>query len=154
MRHSKNKKGGLLSDEQIENGIKNIENKLNLVEKQVNEFKNKNTTRDTTIHRDEGDINQKPWQEDKNIKFKDGTINGRVTLSFPRIILLLDNNITQGNTNKPWQEIKEQLLNAISIQDVENVINKYNIIFSANSIGGKRTRKRRNVKKRRTAKRR
>jgi hypothetical protein len=93
----------------------------------------------------------KPWQQDKNIKFTDGT-NGRVTLAFPRIMALLDNNIKQNNTSKPWSEIKTQLLNASSVADVQNIIKQYNIRFSSNSIGG--TRKRRHTgKRKRTSKR-
>jgi hypothetical protein len=161
MRHSRNRKvgGGDIDEE-----IKTIEIKLNEVQDSVNKLKEKyNTTssiteepvikEEETVIKEEGPIQEtipKPWQEDKNIKFKDGQ-GGRVTLSFPRIMLLLSNNVEQKNANKPWTEIKMKLLDATSTQEVQNVINQYKIRFSANSIGGTR-KKRRGGKRRRTSK--
>ena len=108
MRHYKNRRGG---DGDIDQDIKNIEMKLNLIQDSVDKLKEKyNNTpsieepvikEEETIIKEDGPIQEtipKPWQEDKNIKFKDGQ-GGRVTLSFPRIILLLSNNVTQGLTN-------------------------------------------------------
>jgi len=161
MRHTRNRKvgGGDIDEE-----IKTIEIKLNEIQGIVNKLKEKyNTTssiteepvikEEETVIKEEGPIQEtipKPWQEDKNIKFKDGQ-GGRVTLSFPRIILLLSNNVEQKNTNKPWTEIKMKLLDATTTQEVQNVINQYKIRFSANSIGGTR-KKRRGGKRRRTSK--
>jgi len=161
MRHTRNRKvgGGDIDEE-----IKTIEIKLNEIQGSVNKLKEKyNTTssiteepvikEEETVIKEEGPIQEtipKPWQEDKNIKFKDGQ-GGRVTLSFPRIILLLSNNVEQKNTNKPWTEIKMKLLDATTTQEVQNVINQYKIRFSANSIGGTR-KKRRGGKRRRTSK--
>jgi len=161
MRHSRNRKvgGGDIDEE-----IKTIEIKLNEIQGSVNKLKEKyNTTssiteepvikEEETVIKEEGPIQEtipKPWQEDKNIKFKDGQ-GGRVTLSFPRIMLLLSNIDTKTNTNKPWMEIKMKLLDATSTQEVQNVINQYKIRFSANSIGGTR-KKRRGGKRRRTSK--
>lgn len=87
------------------------------------------------------------WHNDKNTKFKDGA-GGRVSLSFPRIITLIDNNINKGNTNKDWVSIKKELNDASSISDVQDIINKYKISFSSNYVAG--TRKRRRVGKRKT----
>ena len=161
MRHTRNRKvgGGDIDEE-----IKTIEIKLNEIQGSVNKLKEKyNTTssiteepvikEEETVIKEEGPIQEtipKPWQEDKNIKFKDGQ-GGRVTLSFPRIMLLLSNIDTKTNTNKPWMEIKMKLLDATSTQEVQNVINQYKIRFSANSIGGTR-KKRRGGKRRRTSK--
>ena len=161
MRHYKNRRGG---DGDIDQDIKNIEMKLNLIQDSVDKVQEKyNNTpssieepvikEEETIIKEDGPIQEtipKPWQEDKNIKFKDGQ-GGRVTLSFPRIMLLLSNNVTQGNANKPWTEIKMKLLDATSTQEVQNVINQYKIRFSANSIGGTR-KKRHGGKRRRTSK--
>jgi hypothetical protein len=153
MRHYKNRRGG---DGDIDQDIKNIEMKLNQIQDNVDKLKEKYNNTPSSI--EEPVIKEepiqvtapKPWQEDKNIKFKDGQ-GGRVTLSFPRIMLLLSNNVTQGNANKPWTEIKMKLLDATSTQEVQNIINQYKIRFSANSIGGTR-KKRYGGKRRRTYK--
>jgi hypothetical protein len=157
MRHYKNRRGG---DGDIDEEIKTIEIKLNEIQDSVNKLKEKYNTTSSSIEepviKEEETIIPiqetipKPWQEDKNIKFKDGQ-GGRVTLSFPRIILLLSNNVEQKNTNKPWTEIKMKLLDATTTQEVQNVINQYKIRFSANSIGGTR-KKRYGGKRRRTSK--
>jgi hypothetical protein len=162
MRHSRNRKVGGGGD--IDEEIKTIEIKLNEVQDSVNKLKEKYDTtssnteepfikEEETIIKEDGPIQEmipKPWQEDKNLKFKDGQ-NGRVTLSFPRIMLLLSNIDTKTNTNKPWMEIKMKLLDATSTQEVQNIINQYKIRFSANSIGGTR-KKRHGGKRRRTSK--
>ena len=89
----------------------------------------------------------KSWVDDKNKKFKDGA-GGRVTLSFSRIITLLDNNINKGNDKKDWSAIKKELNDAKSVDEVQDIINKYKISFSSNFVAG--TRKKRRGGKRRT----
>lgn len=93
----------------------------------------------------------KTWVDDKNLKFSDGD-NGRVSLSFPRIMTLLDNNIKKGDTGKDWATIKSKLNDATSVDGVQGVIKQYQISFAANYIAGTR-RKRRNNKKRTSRKR-
>jgi hypothetical protein len=88
-------------------------------------------------------------QTDKNKKYYDG-VRGRVSLSLPRIIMLIKNNIGK-NTNKQWGEIVEMLNTATSVDQVQNIINEYKLSFSSNSIGGTR-KKRRGGKRRRTSK--
>jgi fumarylacetoacetate (FAA) hydrolase family protein len=94
----------------------------------------------------------KPWQDDKNTKFSDGT-GGRVKLSFPRILTLIQNNINKGNTSKNWTSIKEQLLDATSISAVNSVIKSNALNFTSNTVYGG-TRKRRRGGKRKSSKRR
>lgn len=93
----------------------------------------------------------KTWTSDKNLKFKDGA-GGRMSLSFPRIMTLMDNNINKGNTTKSWSLIKTELNNANSIEDVQDVINKYKLSFASNYIAGTKKR-RKNNKKRKTSRR-
>jgi hypothetical protein len=49
-----------------------------------------------------------PLLQDKDTKYEPG-VPGRVKLSFPRIIMLIDSNKTD-NTIKNWKLIKEKLL--------------------------------------------
>jgi hypothetical protein len=83
----------------------------------------------------------KPWVDDRNMKFRDGT-GGRVTLGFGRLISLLDNNINRGNVNKDWASIKRDLIAANSVGEVQNVIDRYQISFSSNYVAGTRRNKR------------
>ena len=91
-----------------------------------------------------------PLLQDKDTKYEPG-MPGRVKLSFPRIIMLIDNNKTD-NKSKNWDLIKEKLLNATNKNDVQTIIKENQIRFSANSIGGTR-KKRRGGKRSRTHKR-
>ena len=91
-----------------------------------------------------------PLLQDKDTKYEPG-VPGRVKLSFPRIIMLIDNNKTD-NKIKNWKLIKEKLLNATNKNDVQTIIKENQIRFSANSIGGTR-KKRRGGKRSRTHKR-
>ena len=93
----------------------------------------------------------KTWVDDKNLKFSDGD-NGRVSLSFNRIMTLLDNLIKKGDTGKDWATIKSKLMDAKSVDGVQDVIKQYQLSFAANYIAGTR-RKRRNNKKRTSRKR-
>lgn len=89
----------------------------------------------------------KSWVEDKNKKFRDGA-GGRVSLSFSRIMALLDNNINKGDVKKDWASIKRDLNNANSVEEVQNVIDRYMISFSANYVAGTRRRNRKGGKRR------
>jgi len=97
----------------------------------------------------------KSWQTNKDIKFRDGA-GGRVSLSFPRIMTLIDQNKNAPRTNGRtgmWSEIKSELINANSLNEVQDVINKYKLSFTSNYVSGG-TRKRRRNKKKCTSKRR
>jgi hypothetical protein len=98
----------------------------------------------------EGLTSNNALQTNKNKKYYDG-LRGRVSLSLPRIIMLIKNNIGK-NQNKNWSEIVEKLNNATTEDQVQNIINTDKLSFSANSIGGTR-KKRRGGKRRRTSKR-
>ena len=95
-------------------------------------------------------LSNQALQQDKNKKYYDG-LGGRVSLSLPRIEMLVKNNIGK-NTNKNWSQILSQLETATTQQQVQDIINNSKLSFSANSIGGTR-KKRRSGKKRRTSKR-
>ena len=88
----------------------------------------------------------KTWVDDKNKKFRDGD-GGRVSLSFNRIMNLLDNNIKKGDTKKDWSSIKEKLTDANSVDGVQDVIDEYKITFSSNYVAGTRRRKRHGKKR-------
>jgi hypothetical protein len=91
----------------------------------------------------------KTWVDDKNKKFKDGA-GGRVSLAFGRIMTLLDNNINKGNDKKDWVSIKRDLNNANSVEEVQDVINRYTLSFTSNLVAGTRKRKSKKGGKRRT----
>ena len=87
----------------------------------------------------------KTWVDDKTKKFRDGN-GGRVSLSFSRIMTLLDNNINKGDAKKDWSSIKEKLTYANSVDGVQDVIDEYKISFASNYVAG--TRRKRHGKKR------
>jgi hypothetical protein len=161
MRHSRSRKGGDTNEDiaKIQTQIDQMQSSLNEIKEILNttssDMKQPVVMEEEQVMQEENPIQEmttpKPWQEDKNTKFKDGQ-GGRVTLSFPRIIMHLDKNIQQNNTNKQWSEIKIKLLSAASVEDVQKLIKEYSIRFSANSIGGTR-KKRRGGKRGRTHKR-
>lgn len=145
--------------------IYDIQSRLDRIQEEVNELKNSSsmslseqpmmessTMKEPVIEKSvmEESVSQpvtKSWYNDKNTKFRDGA-GGRVSLSFPRIITLIDNNINKGNTNKDWTTIKRVLNDANSIPEVQDIINRYKISFSSNYVAG--TRKRRRGHKRKT----
>ena len=88
----------------------------------------------------------KTWVDDKNKKFRDGA-GGRVSLSFSRIMSLLDSNVNKGDTKKEWSSIKEKLTDANSVDGVQDVINNSKLSFSSNYIAGTRRRKRHGKKR-------
>ena len=83
----------------------------------------------------------KTWVDDKTKKFRDGD-GGRVSLSFSRIMTLLDSNVKKGDTKKEWSSIKEKLTDANSVDEVQDVIDNAKLSFSSNYIAGTRRRKR------------
>ena len=170
MGRSKSRRAGaLLTDEQISSGIKNVEDKLNAVQISLNNLKeqlNNNAEGpamepegpamepEGPVMEPEGPIKEeipKPWQNNTELKFKDGA-GGRVTLSFPRIMMHLNKNIDENNNKKPWKEIKMKLLDATSTGEVQNLINEYGLNLKANYISGGTRKKRRGGKRRRTSK--
>jgi hypothetical protein len=88
----------------------------------------------------------KTWVDDKNKKFRDGA-GGRVSLSFNRIMSLLDNNIKKGDAKKDWSSIKQKLTDANSVGDVQDVIDEYKVSFASNYVAGTRRRKGRGKKR-------
>ena len=104
----RNKRGG--------DKIEDLQSQLDSIQSQVNELKNSSTGSEPvsesfssmeTISEPESSI-VKTWVDDKNLKFKDGK-NGRVNLSFNRIMTLLDNLIKKGDAGKDWVTIKSKL---------------------------------------------
>lgn len=150
VRHSrKNRRGGDKLDD--------IQQQLDSIQQEVNKLKSgslagvsEESSMDTSSMMDTPSVNEvviKSWVDDKNKKFKDGA-GGRVTLSFSRLMSLIDSNISKGNTKKDWVTIKRELNDADSVDGVQDVINKYSISFSSNYVAG--TRRRRRGGKRRT----
>ena len=88
----------------------------------------------------------KTWVDDKTKKFRDGD-GGRVSLSFSRIMTLLDSNVKKGDTKKEWSSIKEKLTDANSVDGVQDVIDNSKLSFSSNYIAGTRRRKRHGKKR-------
>lgn len=133
--------------------LDDIQSQLDSIQQQVNELKsNSSSTMSETESMPETEslpevkeetvkVDKSSWVDDKNKKFKDGN-GGRVTLSFSRIMTLLDNNIKKGDTKKDWSAIKEKLTDANSVDEVQDVINDYKINFSSNYVAGTRRRKR------------
>ena len=173
VRHSRrNRKGGDKLDD--------IQSQLNTIQQQVNEIKSnpssstsessddfygleskmskpeENTSSSTSISDFMSDYTNessvpKPWQDNKDIKFADGN-RGRVTLSFPRIMMLLDKNIKTGNATKNWSSIKDQLVAATTTDEVKNIIKTSGINFSGNSVFGG-TKKKRKVSRKKSKRR-
>jgi hypothetical protein len=151
VRHSrKNKRGG--------GNIEEIQTQLDDIQRQVNELRNGKveeeevkqemfeeapSLKEATIVEE---VVSKPWVEDKTVKFNDGN-SGRVTLAFGRIMTLLDNNIKKGNDKKDWATIKEKMMNAKSMNAVQDVINDYKVSFSANYVAGTKRRSRKGRRK-------
>jgi len=151
VRHSKkNRRGG--------DKIDDIQVQLDDIQKQINELKGSSSSMMSESMSEEpmpeesmsepvveSEKVEKTWVDDKNKKFRDGA-GGRVSLSFNRIMTLLDNNIRKGDTKKDWSTIKEKLDDANSVDEVQDLIDQYKISFSSNYVAGTR-RKRRHGKK-------
>ena len=156
VRHSKkNRRGG--------DKIEDIQSQVDSLQQQLNELKNSSSS--SMGEESMGESMEEPmvesmeepmveesvkvdktWVDDKNKKFRDGD-GGRVSLSFNRIMTLLDNNIKKGDTKKDWSSIKEKLTDANSVDGVQDVIDEYKITFSSNYVAGTRRRKRHGKKR-------
>jgi hypothetical protein len=92
----------------------------------------------------------KTWVTDKDKKFRDGA-GGRVSLAFSRIMTLIDEYIKKkGDTKKGndnWSTIKQKLVDANSVGEVQDVIDTYKISFASNYVAGTRRRKRHSKKR-------
>ena len=145
-------RGGEANLNQIEGNLKNIQQQVNDALDSIKTAQQTSSTSDfMSDYNNEPSVVPKPWQDNKDLKFADGN-RGRVTLSFPRIMMLLDKNIKSGNTTKNWSSIKDQLLAATSIDEVKNIIKTSGMNFSGNSVSGG-TKKRRKVSKKKSKRR-
>jgi hypothetical protein len=144
VRHSrKNRRGGDKLDD--------IQSQLDSIQQQVNELKGSSSSMSETESMPEIEslpevnetvkVDKSSWVDDKTKKFRDGA-GGRVSLSFNRIMTLLDNNIKKGDTKKDWSTIKEKLVDANSVGEVQDVIDEYKVNFASNYVAGTRRRKR------------
>jgi hypothetical protein len=143
VRHSKkNRRGG--------DKIEDIQSQVDSLQQQLNELKNSSSS--SMGEESMGESIEEPmveesvkvdktWVDDKNKKFRDGD-GGRVSLSFNRIMTLLDASVKKGDTKKDWSTIKEKLTDANSVDGVQDVIDDYKISFSSNYIAGTKRRKR------------
>ena len=147
VRHSKkNRRGG--------DKIEDIQSQLDSIQQQVNELKSSSSssmTESMVSPMEEPMVEEsvkvdKTWVDDKNKKFRDGD-GGRVSLSFNRIMTLLDANIKKGDSTKDWSSIKEKLSDANSLNEVQDVIDNYKMSFASNYIAGTRRRKRHGKKR-------
>jgi hypothetical protein len=128
----------------------------------VKDSKKKNKTKKIV---DEVVEDVKYWVKDKNIKFLNGA-GGTVSLSFDGIIPKIDKVIKTYEVAKlknpnspeysepeamkgttPWSTIKQKLIDANSVDEVQGVINTYKISFAANYVAGTRRRKSRGKKR-------
>ena len=140
-RSKKNKRGGEKLDD--------IQSQLNEIQTQLNDMKSSSSS---TMPEPMSEPMSEPvkvdktWVDDKNKKFRDGD-GGRVSLSFNRIMTLLDSNVKKGDTKKDWSSIKEKLTNANSVDEVQDVIDNAKLSFSSNYIAGTRRRKRHSKKR-------
>jgi hypothetical protein len=151
VRHSKkNRRGG--------DKIEDIQSQVDSLQQQLNELKSSSSSsmgesmEEPMVESMEEPMVEesvkidKTWVDDKTKKFKDGD-GGRVSLSFNRIMTLLDANVKKGDTKKDWSTIKEKLTDADSVDGVQDVIDDYKISFSSNYIAGTRRRKRHGKKR-------
>ena len=147
VRHSKkNRRGG--------DKIEDIQSQVDSLQQQLNELKNSSSSsmEEPMVESMEEPMVEesvkvdKTWVDDKNKKFRDGD-GGRVSLSFNRIMTLLDASVKKGDTKKDWSTIKEKLTDADSVDGVQDVIDDYKISFSSNYIAGTRRRKRHGKKR-------
>ena len=147
VRHSRrSRKGGDKLDD--------IQTQLDSIQQQVNELKSSSSSSmsetmsmpETESLPETVEVDKSSWVDDKTKKFRDGA-GGRVSLSFNRIMTHLDNNIKKGDTKKDWSTIKEKIVDANSVDEVQDVIDKYKIFFASNYVAGTRKRKRQGKKR-------
>jgi hypothetical protein len=68
--------------------------------------------------------------------------------------MLIQGNINKGNKSKAWGSIKEQLLDATTLNQVKSIISENKLNFSANSVLGGTKKRRRYGRRVKTSKRR
>ena len=140
----KNRRGGDKLDD--------IQVQVDNIQQQLNELKNGSSSEESVTESKSEPMEEesvkvdKTWVEDKTKKFRDGA-GGRVSLSFNRIMTLLDYNIKKGDTKKDWSSIKEKLTDANSVGEVQDVIDEYKVSFASNYVAGTRRRKRHGKKR-------
>ena len=147
-RSKKNRRGGEKLDD--------IQSQLNDLQSQLNDLKSSSSpsssmTEETVVESMPEPMIEsvkvdKTWVSDKDKKFRDGD-GGRVSLSFSRIMTHLDSNIKKGDSTKDWTTIKQKLIDANSLDEVQDVIDKYKMSFASNYIAGTRRRKRHGKKR-------
>lgn len=155
-RSKKNKRGGEKLDD-IQSQLNEIQTQLNDMKSSTSSSMSESTPEESMSEEfilestpepmvEESVKVDKTWVDDKNKKFRDGD-GGRVSLSFSRIMTLLDSNVKKGDTKKEWSSIKEQLTDANSVDGVQDVIDNSKLSFSSNYIAGTRRRKRHGKKR-------
>ena len=146
VRHSKkNRRGGDKIDD-IQSQVDSLQQQLNELKSSSSSSMGESMEEPMVESMEEPMVEEsvkidKTWVDDKTKKFKDGD-GGRVSLSFNRIMTLLDANVKKGDTKKDWSTIKEKLTDANSVDGVQDVIDDYKISFSSNYIAGTKRRKR------------
>ena len=149
-------KGGAINLTEINEQLINVSNDLDKIGSKVEKIqeginKSKSVGDEETISTPTSSSDVKEWVTNKDIKFKDSQ-GSRVTLSFDRIMTLLNEKIRKGDENKSWGLIQSNLIGANSIDEVNKVIQDNELKFYNNLImGGRRTRR---VRKGRITKRR
>jgi len=136
----------------IEQILNDVSERVQKLEENMNEFKSGfrdvGVVEEETISTPMPTPDVKEWVTNKDIKFKDSQ-GSRVTLSFDRIMKLLNEKIIKSDGNKSWGLIQSNLIGANSIDEVNKVIQDNELTFSNNSImGGRRMRKGRITKRR------
>jgi len=136
----------------IEDKLNDVSQRVQKLEEGINEFKSGfkdvGVVEKETISTPMPTPDVKEWVTNKEIKFKD-KYDSRVTLSFDRIMKLLNEKIRKRDTTKSWGLIQSNLIGANSIDEVNKVIKDNELTFSNNSImGGRRMRRGRSTKRR------
>jgi hypothetical protein len=136
----------------IEDKLNDVSQRVQKLEEGINEFKSGfkdvGVVEKETISTPMPTPDVKEWVTNKDIKFKDSQ-GSRVTLSFDRIMTLLNEKIRKGDGNKSWGLIQSNLIGANSIDEVNKVIQENELKFYNNLImGGRRIRKGRVTKRR------
>ena len=151
VRHSKkNRRGGDKIDD-IQSQVDSLQQQLNELKSSSSSSMGESMEEPMVESMEEPMVEEsvkidKTWVDDKTKKFKDGD-GGRVSLSFNRIMTLLDANVKKGDTKKDWSTIKEKLTDADSVDGVQDVIDDYKITFASNYVAGTRRRKRHGKKR-------
>jgi len=139
-------KGGSINLTEINQQLINVSNDLDKIGSKVEKIqeginKSKSVGDEETISTPMPTPDVKEWVKNKEIKFKDSQ-GSWVTLSFDRIMTLLNEKIKKGDVNKSWGLIQSNLIGANSIDEVNKVIQKNKLKFYNNLImGGRRTRR-------------